>query len=384
MATLKRQTAKLFAGEADLTNLGEFGSAADGQGINPTAPSLPTDPSIEDQIQTAKYTEGWTEAVVTTKNFPPIEEVNGVLRTISYQTCYLLQEGIPTWDANTAYDLTSIVKVVNGSELLLYHPIQLDANNECKGHELNETTWWEKVIITGDKKIGDPQITLDFSSSLPANCVDLRGQRYAITSDPGHSDYKYQQLFAIYGRTYSQSGDSASTFRVPDFSDNLAIYGGTSAGVIASGLPDLGLSITSSGAHTHTASAAANGSHNHTKGTMRIVGKIETSSSDDEPLTFSNIITATGAFAVGGYKSWANGGAETKSGASYNVFSFDTNRDSNPWTGNTSTEPNHTHTITVNSTNSNHTHTITHNGIIGSMNRVYAKGTKVRVFTRYQ
>lgn len=370
MATLKRQTAKLFAGDADLVNLGEFGSAKGGTPTNPTAPSDPTDPSIEDQIQTAAYTKGWTDAVVTTKNFPPIEEVSGVLRTISYQACYLLQAGIPTWDANTAYDLTSIVKVVNGSELLLYHPIQLDANNECKGHELNETTWWEKVIITGDKKIGEPQFTLDFSSSLPANCIELRGQ--PVSRDT------YSQLFAIYGTTYG-SGDGSTTFNLPDFR-NRAIYGGTSAGIINAGLPDLNIKTAAGGVHSHTASTEGAGKHKHNKGDMRIYGQIKTNDSDDEPLFFSENITTTGALKVGGRKVWDHGAATTGYGASYNVLAIDSN---DYWTGNTNEISNHTHTVTIQNSSS-HTHTITTSAIVGSADSVYTNGIKVRVFTRYK
>ena len=226
---LERVTGVVFAGNAALTNLGEFGSAADGQGINPTNPVNPTDPSIEEQIQTPAYEDGWTEAVVTTKNFPPIEEVNGVLRTISHQACYLLQEGIAEWDANTVYSNTSIVKSINGNELSFYIS-QVDGQS---GHipEGDDGTYWVKAIITGDREIGVPQITLDFTSTLPSNCIDLLGQEEPIAGD-------FAQLYSIYGTTYNNGTEAAGKFRLPDFRDRV-FWGGDSAGYIDAGLPNI-------------------------------------------------------------------------------------------------------------------------------------------------
>jgi len=333
MATLQRLTGKVFAGKASLTDLGVFGSALSGTPTNPTA--VNTDAQIQSD---SAYENGWTDAVITTKNFPPIEEVNGVLRTISHQACYLLQAGIPTWDANTAYDLTSIVKVVNGSELILYHPIQLDSNNECKGHAVNETAWWEKVIITGDREIGVPQITLDFSGPLPANCIDLVGQEESKTG-------VYSGLYAIYGDTYNQGDEASGNFRFPDFRGR-AIYGGTSAGWISAGLPELNLQTVSNGYHDHGASSTSAPNHNHSY-------KLTSSNRD--------------------YGDGKPSSLEQK----YFVTSIS---NSNSTTGNAGSW---TPSITVNK-NGSHTHTITHNGIIGSADSVYTKGIKVRVFTRYQ
>ena len=226
---LERVTGVVFAGNAALTNLGEFGSAADGQGINPTNPVNPTDPSIEEQIQTPAYEDGWTEAVVTSKNFPPIEEVNGVLRTISHQACYVLQEGIAEWDANTTYSNTSIVKSINGDELAFY----ISKVDGQSGHipEGDDGTYWVKAIITGDREIGVPQITLDFTSSLPSNCIDLVGQEEPYSGD-------FAQLYSIYGTTYNDGTEAAGNFRLPDFR-NRTIWGGTTAGYIEAGLPNI-------------------------------------------------------------------------------------------------------------------------------------------------
>ena len=353
---LKRVTGAVFAGNAALTNLGEFGSAADGQGINPTNPVDPTDPSIEEQIQTTAYEEGWTEAVVTSKNFPPVEEVNGVLRTISYQACYLLQEGIPVWDANTEYSNTSIVKVINGDQLDFYLSKQTQSGNIPQA---DDGTNWVKAIITGDREIGVPQITLDFTSSLPNNCVDLVGQQESITGD-------YSQLYSIYGTTYNDGTETAGNFRLPDFRGR-AIYGGSTAGYISEGLPNLGTTIVADGSHTHTNTVTTTGAHTHTRGTMNITG------------SFGRVedTQASGAFSKG--TSYSN--AASGSGDGQNKINFDA---SASWTGETSETGSHTHTVTINTAGS-HTHSVTYtNPAVGSSAKIQTDGIKVRVYTRYK
>ena len=225
MANLERVTGKVFAGSASLSNLGVFGSAKAG------TPTNPTGTGTEAQIQApAAYEQGWTSAVVTSRNFPPIEEVNGVLRTISYQNCYLLQEGIPEYDINTEYSNTSVVKSINGNELSFYISL---ANNNI-GNSLTDTTYWNKAIFTGTSAIGVPQFTLNYNLvDPPENCIWLEGAEVSRTT--------YAQLFAIYGTTYG-AGDGSTTFNLPDFR-NRTIFGGEAAGYISAGLPNITGSI---------------------------------------------------------------------------------------------------------------------------------------------
>ena len=112
MAKLTRVTGKVFANDAPLVQIGQFGSALAGTPYNTQ------DVATIQNLQA--YLDGWQSAVITSRNFPPIEEVNGVLKTISYQACYLLQEGIPEYDINTEYSNTSIVKSISGNELSFY------------------------------------------------------------------------------------------------------------------------------------------------------------------------------------------------------------------------------------------------------------------------
>ena len=219
MATLSRVFAKLFGGTADPSingEIGQFGSAKSGAKLN-TA-------DVATIQALSAYDKGWSAAVVSTRNFPPIEEVTGVLKTLSYQACYLLQEGIPEWDATTVYSNTSVTKVINGNQLDFYISKREQSGNQP---QTDDGTNWVKAIIVGDREIGVPQITLDFSGSLPANCIELRGQPVSRTS--------YNNLFAIYGTTYGV-GDGSTTFNLPNFTDR-ALYGGTSAGYLSAALP---------------------------------------------------------------------------------------------------------------------------------------------------
>lgn len=142
MTTLSRVTGKVFGGSAPLDEIGQFGSAKAGTLLNTqdvaTIQALPA------------YANGWGSAIMTSRNFPPIEEVTGVLKTISYQNCYLLQEGVPVYDVNTNYSATSIVKSINGTNLSFYVSLQ----DDNQGNSLSDTDYWAKASFA-NRTIGE-------------------------------------------------------------------------------------------------------------------------------------------------------------------------------------------------------------------------------------
>lgn len=217
--TLTRVTGKVFASNAQAVvgGIGQFGSAKTGT-PNPT-----TDIATIQALQA--YLDGWGSAIISSRNYPPIEEVNGVLKTISYQACYLLQEGIPEYDINTEYSNTSIVKSISGNELSFY--ISLQNNNV--GNALTNTTYWSKAVFTGSSPIGAPQITFNFNATLPENCIWLEGAAVSRTT--------YSTLFGIYGTTYGE-GDGSTTFNLPDCR-NRVLWGATSGGYIEASIPNI-------------------------------------------------------------------------------------------------------------------------------------------------
>ena len=240
MSVLTRQTQKVFASNANVNQLAAFGTMKTG---------TPQYSSNLATLQTAEYTQGWSSAILDDKA-PYLEEMNAVQYGLSYQIAYLLQEGVPAYDSETNYSNTSIVKVINNNELEFYHSLQ----NDNLGNALSNTSYWARVYFTNTGRIGEPQIALNFSS-LPENCIWLEGSTVSRTT--------YSNLFAIYGTTYG-IGNGSTTFTLPDFRNRVA-WGGTSAGYISAGLPDIVCSIyNESGAIDNHIANGGTGQANYT------------------------------------------------------------------------------------------------------------------------
>ena len=102
------------------------------------------------------------------------------------------------------------------------------SGNNGKYLTTNGTTCsWANDFI----KIGDPQFTLNFNQTLPENCVWLEGGVKPTTGD-------WAALFAIYGWQYDTSYTNTSNFKLPNFIGK-TIWGGTTAGYIEAGLPNI-------------------------------------------------------------------------------------------------------------------------------------------------
>lgn len=234
MAKLLRKTQKVFASQADADQIAVFGSMKTG---------TPDYSSDIEELQSAEYLQGWSDAILGDKA-PYLEEMNGVQYGLSYQTAYMLQEGIPEYDANTNYSDTAVLKAVDANNnIILYHSLKADN----LGNPLSDATSWQRLYITTVGYIGQPQFTLNFGENvLPDDCIWLEGQALSRTL--------YAQLFAIYGTTYG-AGNGETTFNVPDFR-NRVLWGGETAGYISAGLPNITGSAYISGAFVNSPSGA--------------------------------------------------------------------------------------------------------------------------------
>ena len=244
MTPLTRVTGKLFGGSAPLNEIGQFGSAKAGTLVN-------TQDVATIQALSA-YSNGWGSAVISNRNFPPIEEVTGVLKTLSYQNCYLLQEGIPAYDIGTEYSKTSIVKSITGTQLKFY--ISLTDGNV--GNSLSNTTYWAEAKLNSGRNVGEY-----VWSSLP--CTDA-GLHLADGSLLTYGSYKefIDYIASIYNSslnyfcseadwqasvtTYGSCGkfvyDSVNkTVRLPKVSDILTGITDVSAlgDLVEAGLPNI-------------------------------------------------------------------------------------------------------------------------------------------------
>lgn len=323
---LTRVTGKVFGGEAPLEEIGQFGSALAGTKLN--TQDVATIQALE------AYSQGWGSAVITSRNFPPIEEVTGVLKTISYQACYSLQAGVPVYDIATDYGVGDIVKVASGSTLTFY----VSQTTPNIGQSLSDTTYWKPATFLGSGAIGAPQFTMNPNAILPSNCIWLEGAEV--------SRVDYNNLFAIYGTAYG-AGNGSTTFKLPDFRNRYVcgVDNNLAFGYVSAGLPNLGLATTYDGAHTHT------------RGTMNITGSFNIS--DDKS------VSPTGAFtqAIKSDFNCSDTGGDGK------TVSFTASRS---WTGETSFNGAHTHTITSSSS------------LYGTTSTIKTDGIKVRVYTRFE
>lgn len=337
MTILTRVTGKVFGSEAPADEIGVFGSAKDGH------PTNSSDVATIQSYSNDAYLKGWGSGIVSAQNFPPMEEVTGVLKTISYQTCYALQSGVPIYDAGTEYGAGDIVKVPNGVQLDFYIA-QRDATTHDHTPNINkwgDPLFWQKAIIVGDREIGIPQISLQMTGDLPAGYIDLNGGTVSKTGD-------FATLYSIYLDDYAIEGLPApdGEFRLPNFTD-CYLCGGTTAGYVDAGLPDLKLSTSQSGSHHHTGTTG-NQNHDH-RHTFPKMG----STNDDSP--------------------------------SANYTRVQTGHDAQVGTISTSTQnASHQHSFTTDD-NGSHQHTIiSASPFVGSASTVKVDGIKVRVFTRYK
>ncbi len=128
MAKLPRVTSKIFASNAAEGDIGQFGSAL-------TGTKVPTDDISIIQALPA-YETGWRGAVVSDRNYPTLQEMNGLQKTFSQQIAYILQNGMPEWDAGTTYYTDQFCRV--GS--MFYVSLQ----DENTGNNPTSTTgYWE-------------------------------------------------------------------------------------------------------------------------------------------------------------------------------------------------------------------------------------------------
>ena len=125
MSKLPRVTAKVFASNAAKTDIGQYGSALTGAKINTGDIA---------QIQTLPaYETGWRGAVISKRNYPTLQEMNGLQKVFSQQIAYLFQNGaFAEWDENTEYCANTSFCQING---VLYQSL---TNNNIGNNPSND------------------------------------------------------------------------------------------------------------------------------------------------------------------------------------------------------------------------------------------------------
>ena len=256
MARLTRQKQKVFAGNANADQIAVLGTMKTG------TPVYSTD---LDSLQSAAYESGWSAAILDDKA-PYLEETNGLQYGFSYQIAYLLQQGISIeWDSATTYYQGSIVAIVDTSDDVKVDFYLSLTDNNTGNNPTSDTVNWQIFYLENAGRIGEIHITTDFNN-LPVNCVWLEGQTYDPTL--------YPKLDAIYGSTYNDGNEPTGYNRLPNFQD-CVMWGGTTAGYISAGLPD----ITGRMGNTDNHSSSSTGCF-YRSGTS---GKLENETGNKDP-----------------------------------------------------------------------------------------------------
>lgn len=138
MARIARWTQKIFASSA--TNTGVFGSGQLGTKVLTT--------SLADIQSLSAWSSGWLSAVLDSKKFPPLEEVQAIDYLVTTQLAYIFQEGVPEYDAGTTYYHYSIVKKVGTFQL---YGSKTDSN---VGNALTDTVNWLYLCDLSNINVG--------------------------------------------------------------------------------------------------------------------------------------------------------------------------------------------------------------------------------------
>ena len=168
MTKYNRPNGKLFGSTAN--NIGVFGSGQAGETYTTT-----TDPNTANSLGT-HWEEGWDGAVVSQAPYtaPFIEDMNAVNYVNSYNSAYLLQRGIPEYDANEEYQADSVC-TYNGE-------IWICLQDATTGITPTEGAYWHEqaeVPVMSDNEV------LVGSTGVGATVTDTLNQGDIVASTSG-------------------------------------------------------------------------------------------------------------------------------------------------------------------------------------------------------
>lgn len=143
-----RKTQYQFGSAAGAEEIAKFGSLAAGAEVYTTDPEV-----IQDLVQ---YDQGWMGAAIGMS--PAVEDRNALDYLFAYQLQYLLQAGIPEWDAETEYFTGQVVS--QGDQYGFQYVSLADSN---LNHAVTDTNWWRKI---------NGQVTSTKTSSFTLTAAD--------------------------------------------------------------------------------------------------------------------------------------------------------------------------------------------------------------------
>jgi microcystin-dependent protein len=244
MAKITRITQQIF-GALGLVPSGGFGAPAAGNVTTETANTS----SLTTLMGLAAWANGWLSATIGGSKFPTVEDLNAVEYANTTQLAYLFQQGIPEYDAGTAYYTNSLCMSPGTTQLYC------SLTNANTGNALSNATFW-KQLLDFSNPTGFTSGDIKYSASANAQTGWLESYGQAVSRST------YAALFTAIGTTYG-NGDGSTTFNLPDLRGRVVAgvdnMGGTAANRITNGVSGItGTTLGAAGGdqnyqdHTHT------------------------------------------------------------------------------------------------------------------------------------
>ena len=237
---------------------------------------------------------------------PPFrEDMNGVLYLLSQFALWQQQGGLMNWSAILTYEV--------GNEVL-HNGTKFRCIQQCTNIVPPNKAYWKNL-----------DVAVRAGMVIPAYNVTIDSNGHPIWWGETDADTGF---LICDGRSDGLGGN------VPNLIDRM-IRGSTPTNAGQTGGADsVTLSVAQMPTHSHGVTVSTNGAHTHTRGSMNITGAISGGVAE-EGTSFSGAFRSDGVLHQGG-----NG-----TGVDYGV-TFDASR-SGAWTGSTSQDGAHSHTVTI-------------------------------------
>ena len=260
------------------------------------------------------------EVPLSAGGLPVLRKDMNALLAMLLQNVYFMQVGgVYLYQADKIYTVGT--RVLHGTEF--YKCIQVNGPTTSAGVVAPDSVagaqCWDRLVCASQIETTPAGIIVPFAGDvIPSGYLDCNG---AAVSRTGKA-----RLFAAIGTKWGV-GDGSTTFNVPNLNDGSYLKGSLNAG-------------TKGGAVLPSLYATSAGAHAHTRGSMNIVGSAQTGTISGGSLFWQS---TSGAFTRSedyrsGYEQARQADGENWS----QTFGFDASRS---WTGKTSLNGAHTHTV---------------------------------------
>jgi microcystin-dependent protein len=254
------------------------------------------------------------EVPLSAGGLPVLRKDMNALLAMLLQNIYFMQiGGVYLYQADKIYTVGT--RVLHGTEF--YKCIQVNGPTTSAGVVAPDSATgaecWDRLVCASQIETTPAGIIVPYGGDIvPSGYLDCNG---AAVSRTGKA-----RLFAAIGTKWG-AGDGVTTFNLPNLNDGSYLKGSSSAG-------------TKGGAVLPSLYATSAGAHTHTRGTMEISGSIYNSGVGVSAI-------GSGAFQIGG--DTPSTYSDPSSQYPYKSVGFTASRS---WTGETSWNGAHTHTVT--------------------------------------